>query len=243
MQALNGDNMAADKPTLVLIHGLFDDPAMWQPQVRHLAPYADVMTPEVLEQETVEQAARDVLASVDGPIAVAGFSMGGYVLFEMLRQAPERISRIALIDTSARADTPEKSEERLRVIELVKSGKYGQFVRNAVPNAIHPSRAGDDALISTLEVMADRIGPEAFCRQQRIIMGRPDRRGELAGIACPTLVICGRQDMVTPLELSEEMVAGIPGARLVVIEECNHYSSMERPWAVSALLQQWLRYP
>jgi pimeloyl-ACP methyl ester carboxylesterase len=235
--------MADDKPTLVLIHGLFDDPAMWEPQVRHLSRYARVVVPEILEQETVEQAARDVLAGVDGPMAVVGFSMGGYVLLEMLRQAPERISRICLLDTSARADLPEEVEERHRVIGVAGGGKYEAFVRDIVPSALHASRANDAALIETLVDMALRIGPEAFCRQQRIIMNRPDSRADLAGITCPALIICGREDVVTPLELSEEMAAGIPDARLVVIEECNHYASMERPWAVSALLQQWLHYP
>ncbi len=235
--------MSDDKPTLVLIHGLFDDPGMWEPQIRHLSRYARVVAPEILEQETVEQAARDVLASVDGPLAVVGFSMGGYVLFEMQRQAPERISRICLLDTSARPDLPEKTEERHRVIAIAESGKYEAFVRDIVPNALHVSRANDAGLIDTLVEMALRIGPDAFCRQQRIIMNRPDSRGDLAGIACPALVICGREDVVTPLELSEEMAAGIPGAHLAVIEECNHYASMERPWAVSFLLQQWLLYP
>jgi len=235
--------MPDDKPTLVLIHGLFDDPAMWEPQVRHLSRYAKVVVPEILEQETVEQAAHDVLASVEGPMAVVGFSMGGYVLWEMLRQAPERISRICLLDTGARADLPEKAEERHRVMAIAESGKYEAFVRDIVPNALHTSRANDTALIETLVDMALRIGPEAFCRQQRIIMNRPDSRGDMAGVGCPALIICGCEDVVTPLELSQEMAAGIPGARLVVIEECNHYASMERPWTVSALLQQWLNYP
>jgi len=228
--------------TLVLIHGLLDDSRMWEPQAAHLAPYARVVTPDILEQETVGEAARHVLDSVEGPFAVGGFSMGGYVVFEMLRRAPERITKIALIATGAHADTPEKIAEREQTIALAEAGKYATLVGQALPNVLHPSRIDDDALMGTLKTMALRVGAEAYCRQQRIIMSRPESRADLPGIGCPALVICGRQDTLTPPLLSEEMAAGIPNAELVLVEDANHYVSMEQPHAVSALLQHWLVY-
>ena len=229
--------------TLVLLHGLMDDGAMWEHQRRQLAAYARVVTPDLLEPETIGEAAGHVLASVDGPFAVAGFSMGGYVIFELLRRAPERIARIALIDTSARADTPERSAERRRAIERAAAGAWEAVVDEALPALVHPDRLGDDALTDALRAMALRVGPRAFLRQQKIIMSRPDSRGGLDGIRCPALVVCGRQDALTPPALSEEIAAGIPDARLVLIDECGHYAPLERPFAVTALLQQWLRHP
>lgn len=229
--------------TLVLLHGLLDDGAMWEHQRRHLAACARVVTPDLLAPETIGEAAGHVLAGVEGPFAVAGFSMGGYVIFEMMRRAPERISRIALIDTSARADTPERSAERRRAIERASAGAYEAVVDEALPALVHPDRLGDDALLDALRAMALRVGPQAFTHQQKIIMSRPDSRGGLDGIRCPSLVICGRQDALTPPALSEEIAAGIPDARLVLIDECGHYAPLERPFTVTALLQQWLRYP
>ena len=229
--------------TLVLLHGLLDDGAMWEHQRRHLAAYARVVTPDLLAPETIGEAAGQVLAGVEGPFAVAGFSMGGYVIFEMMRRAPERISRIALIDTSARADTPERSAERRRAIERAATGAYEAVVEEALPLLVHPDRLGDDALMDALRAMASRVGPRAFAHQQRIIMSRPDSRGGLGGIRCPSLVVCGRQDALTPPALSEEIAAGIPDARLVLIDECGHYAPLERPFTLTALLQQWLRYP
>ena len=230
--------------TLVLIHGLFDDAAMWEHQVRFLSPHAAVATPDVLEPETVGEAADLVLASVEGPLAVAGFSMGGYVAFEMLRRAPDRVARLAFVNTSARADTPEKLAERERAIRVASSGGYERLVDEALPGALAPGRAeADPALMETLRTMALRVGPEAWCRQQRICMSRPDSRDLLAGVACPTLALTGRRDAIIAPSLSEEMADAIPGARLAALDECGHYAPMERPWAATALLQQWLRYP
>ena len=229
--------------TLVLIHGLLDDSLMWEHQVRFLSPYAEVATPDILEQESVGEAADRVLASVDGPFAVAGFSMGGYIAFEMLRRAPGRVARLALVNTSARADTPEKAADRERTIQIASSGGYERLVDEALPGVAHPGRAGDGALMGTLRTMALRVGAEAYCRQQRICMSRPDSRDLLADIACPTLAVTGRQDTIVAPDLSGEMADAIPGAKLVTIDDCGHYAPMERPWATTALLQQWLRYP
>ena len=236
-----GAQMAA--ATLVLIHGLLDDRHMWAHQRRHLAACAPLATPDILTEDTLDRAAERVLAASDGPLAVAGFSMGGYVVFELLRRAPQRLARIALISTQARADTPEKSAERQRAIASAEAGGYEDVVDAALPEVVHPDRVADRTLMAELRTMALRVGPEAYVRQQKIIAHRPDSRPDLAAIACPALVICGRQDRLTPPALSEEMAAAIPGARLTLLDECGHYAPMERPFATTALLQQWLRHP
>ncbi len=231
-----------DKDTVVFLPGLLDDIQMWSHQLDHLGDVARPVAVDLLDQETVGEGAARVLDAVSSPFALVGFSMGGYVAFEILRRAPQRVTKLALIGTSARADTEERSADRHRQIALAQSGKYPALVDQALPNVVHPSRHDDEALMTALRTMALRVGAEAFVRQQRTIMSRPDSRADLAAIRCPTLVLCGRQDTLIPPEHSEEIADGIAGARVTLIEDCNHYAPMERPYAVTALLQQWLRY-
>jgi pimeloyl-ACP methyl ester carboxylesterase len=167
--------------------------------------------------------------------------MGGYLAFEILRQAPDRVTRLALLDTSARADTPEKTKLRQDLIDLAQTGEFKGVTPRLLPRLIHPARLGDAALVGSVLAMAERVGREAFLRQERLLMLRPDSRHDLGLIHCPTLVLCGRQDGLTPLAESEEMAEKIPRAKLVVIEDCGHLSTMERPRAVSAVLRYWLQ--
>ena len=232
------------EPTpIVFLHGLFDDREMWARQAEHLTDTAAPLAIDLTEHDTMSAYAELVLDTAPESFALAGFSMGGYVALEILRRAPERVSQLALIDTSARGDTEEQTTERRRRIGLAQAGRYEALVDESLPMAVHPSRVGDAPLMTALRDMALRIGADAFVRQLKAIMSRPDSRDCLGQIRCPTLVICGRQDTVTPPELSHEIGEGIPGARVVLVDECNHYAPMERPYAVSALLREWLLYP
>jgi pimeloyl-ACP methyl ester carboxylesterase len=167
--------------------------------------------------------------------------MGGYAALEVMRVAPERVARLALLDTSARADTPEQTAARRELIELAKKGRFEEVPRRLLPRVLHPDRLADERLTSTVFGMADAVDPGAFVRQEEAIIGRPDSRRDLPNIACPTLVLCGREDAQTPLPLHEEMASLIPGSRLRVIEECGHLSTLERPEAVTAALREWLQ--
>ena len=235
--------MTREPVPIVFLHGLFDDEEMWVPQTEHLTDVAAPLTIDLTEHETMSAYAELVLDTAPATFALAGFSMGGYVALEILRRAPERVRQLALIDTSARGDSKEQTTERRRRIELVEAGQYERLVDEMLPKAVHPSRVDDPLLMAALRDMALRIGPEAFVRQLKAIMSRPDSRDCLGQIRCPTLVICGRQDTVTPPVPSHELGDGIPGARVVLVDECNHYSPLERPYAVSALLREWLLYP
>ena len=230
------------KTPLVLLPGLFDDGQMWVHQCQHLSDIAEPAPVDLVDHETIGALADFVLENSPVSFALAGFSLGGYVAFEVWRRAPQRVSKLALIDTSARADSAEKTADRLRQIQLAQNGGYASLVNVGLPGAVHESRVNDQVLMSTLREMALRVGAQAFIRQQKAIMSRPDSRETLASIDCPTLVICGRQDTSTPVSLAEEMVQGIAGARLALVEDCSHYAPMERPYAVSALLRQWLLY-
>ena len=188
----------------------------------------------------MSEMARTVLDAAPERFALAGLSMGGYIALEIMRVAPERVTRLALLDTSARADTLEQTATRRELIELSQEGRFDEIPRKLLPNIVHPDRLYDERLTSTVFVMAEAVGLEAFVRHEEAIIGRPDSRKGLPGIACPTLVLCGREDALTPVYLHEEMADLIPDSRLRVIAECGHLSTLERPEAVTAALREWL---
>jgi pimeloyl-ACP methyl ester carboxylesterase len=227
-------------PPLALLPGLLCDGALWHAQVEGLAGHADCRVVDFTEQDSIAAMAASVLEAMPEPFALAGLSMGGYVAFEVLRQAPGRVTRLALLDTSARADTPEQTRERRGLIELARKGRFRGVPRRLLPLYLHPARLEEVELPAAVTAMAERIGRDAFLRQQKAIMGRPDSRRDLVRIDCPTLVLCGRQDQPTPLARHTEMAAGIARSRLVVIEDCGHLAPIERPAEVTAALKAWL---
>ena len=227
---------------LVLIPGLLCDATLWAHQSEHLADIADCMVADITGAESVDELADSVLAAAPEKFALAGLSMGGYVAHAIMRRAPARVTRLALVDTSARADTPEQLERRRQLIDMTNYGKFRGVTDRLLPILVHEARLGEAELTDKIKKMSEHVGSEGFTRQQHAIMGRPDSRPFLIEYGVPTMVICGRQDALTPLEHSQEMAAGIPGARLAVIEDCGHLSTMERPQAATALMRQWLTY-
>jgi len=213
---------------------------LWAHQARYLADIADITIADTMQDETLADMVTRALESAPPRFAVGGLSMGGYACLEFFRQAPDRITKLALLDTSARPDTRERTVLRRDLLALAEQGKFNGISPRLLPTFLHPDRMSDEALTRSVMDMAAAGGKDAFIRQQKAIMARPDSRPLLAGIEVPTLVICGRQDQATPLKMSEEIAAGISGARLCVIEECGHLSSMERPFAVTALMRDWL---
>jgi pimeloyl-ACP methyl ester carboxylesterase len=153
---------------------------------------------------------------------------------------PLRASKLALLDTSARRETPEQSERRKSQIALAQCGRFDEVPALQFPIFVHRDRQDDAALRARVRTMADETGAEAFLRQQKAIMTRPDVRPVLAAITCPTLVLVGDGDELTPPPLSREIAAGIAGSRLVVVADCGHLSTMERPDAVNGALTEWM---
>lgn len=231
----------SDKTPLVLLPGLLCDAALWQHQAETLSDIAEVSVADLTKADQAGLAAQQVLASAPEEFALAGLSMGGYIALEIMRQAPDRVLRLALLNTSARPDTQEKVKFRQELINLARIGQFKGVTRRLLPKLVHAERLADQALVQSIMDMAERVGRDGFLRQQRLLMNRPDSRHDLALIHCPTVVICGRQDGLTPLADSEEMTEKIPRAKLVVIEDCGHLSTMERPRAVSAVLRYWLQ--
>jgi pimeloyl-ACP methyl ester carboxylesterase len=226
---------------LVLVPGLLCDRELWAPQIEDLADTAAAWIPDTTRHESFRDMAAALLSEAPpGTFALAGLSMGGYLALEVVRQAPQRVRALALLDTNARADTPERRQSRLDFIALAERGRFLGVTDALLPLLVHPDRLGDAALVATIKRMAKAIGPQAFIRQERAIMGRIDSRPHLGSIRCPTLVLCGREDRLTPLENHVEMADAIPGARLEVIDDCGHLSTLERPDAVNAAMRAWL---
>ena len=228
------------KTPLILLPGLLCDEALWAHQSETLSDIADITVADLSQDETIQGMAERVLDSAPETFALAGLSMGGYVAQEIMRQAPERVERLALLDTSSRPDSPENTEQRKGFIEQLELGDFKGVTSRLLPLLVHQDRLSDDALIAVIQSSAQNVGPEAYIRQQKGVMTRPDGRQSLKKVTCPALVLCGRQDALTPLALHEEMAAAIPGASLVVIEDCGHLAPLERPHAVSAVMRYWL---
>jgi pimeloyl-ACP methyl ester carboxylesterase len=224
---------------LVLLPGLLCDHVLWEHQARHLADLGPVTVADLTRDDSLGAMAARVLDAAPPLFDLGGLSMGGYLAFEILRRAPERVARLCLLDTSARADTEEQTARRRGLMDLARRGQFKGVTPRLLPLFLHPARLEEAPLAGAVMAMAERVGPEAFLRQQNAILGRVDSRAGLAAIAAPTLVIVGREDVLTPLDAAEEIAAGIPGARLAVIEDCGHLSTMERPQAVTALMRLW----
>jgi len=229
-----------NRSALVLVPGLLCDSALWAHQAQYLADIADVRVADVTAHDSVAALARDVLDRAPERFALAGLSMGGYVAFEILRQAPERVERLCLVDTTARPDTPEQVERRQALIKLARMGKFKGVTPRLLPLLIHPDRLEDPAVAGVVLQMAERVGRDAFCRQQTAILTRPDSRPDLASIRVPTLCIGGREDALTPPDRVAEIAGGIPGGRVAIIERCGHLAPLEQPEATTALMRLWL---
>lgn len=228
--------------TLVLVPGLGCDERLYAHQLRHLGEVAEPRFAGIPDGADIGAVAQVILDAAPAFFALAGLSMGGYVAFEILRRAPERVTRLALLDTKADLDPPDAVAGREQAIAEIRSGAFAPHIETRLPLLLGPEAVADAALMDVTRAMARNVGPERYIAQQRSIMGRPDSSGDLAAIGCPTLVLCGRDDALTPLEKHRAMAEAIPGARLAVVEQSGHLSTIEQPVAVTALLRDWLLY-
>jgi pimeloyl-ACP methyl ester carboxylesterase len=225
----------------VLIPGLLCTPRLYTEQMTALWAFGPVTIADHTRDNTIAEIARNLLAAAPPRFALIGLSMGGYISFEIMRQAPQRVAKLGLLDTSARPETPEQTAGRREQIALARAGRFAEVPDRQYPNLVAPDHQGDEGLRRVVRVMAEQIGPEAFERQQTAIMARPDSQPGLGAIRCPTLMLVGDQDALTPPERAREIAAGIPGARLVTVPNCGHLSTLERPDEVSRALTELLQ--
>jgi pimeloyl-ACP methyl ester carboxylesterase len=229
--------MSAD---LVLLPGLLNDHRLWAAQAAALAGTVRVTVADLTRDDSLAGMAARVLAAAPARFALAGLSMGGYVAMEIMRRAPERVERLALLDTTARPDLPDQTQRRKDAVALAGAGGFDKIMPSMLPLLLHPDHLADPAITGLAKDMARAVGAEAFARQQAAIMARPDSRDSLRAVGCPALVLCGAEDGPTPPDRHDEMAALIPGARRVTVPHCGHLSPIERPEAVTAELRAWL---
>lgn len=228
-----------DRLPLLLCPGLLCDYALWEPVYPAIQDIARPFVADLTQDENIGAMAERALAAAPPRFALAGLSMGGYVALEIMRQAPQRVRMLALLDTSARADLPEQSRRRRLLMALAQSGQFRGVTPRLLPQLVHPSRI-DGPIGQEVMAMAERVGRAAFLRQQKAIMGRIDSRPHLAAIDVPALVGVGAEDLLTPPDLAEEIAAGIPGAKLVHFAGSGHLPTMEVPDEAGAVLRRWL---
>ncbi len=229
-----------DKTPLLLVPGLLSDAAQWRPQIDGLKDIVESTVCDTTAQEDMESLARTLLREAPPRFALAGTSMGGYVAFEILRQAPERVTRLAILNSTARADTPTQQAKRRLLVGMARTGAFKGVTPRLLPQLIHPDHLKDAALTRCVTEMAARVGRDAFEHQQKAIMNRIDSRPFLLSIACPVLLIGGQQDRITPPPLIEEMADLIPHARIALLDPCGHLSTLEQPDEVTRLMRSWL---
>jgi pimeloyl-ACP methyl ester carboxylesterase len=226
---------------IVLIPGLLNTEDLWRDQIHGLADIGNILvTTEQREYDDIPEIADRILDAAPERFALAGLSMGGYVAFEILRQASERVITLALLDTTARPDTQEQTANRQETISTAREQGLRKVLGMLLPKLLHPEHVQDKAIREQMFVMAERVGIDAFVRQQTAIMNRVDSRPLLPDIGCPTLVLCGREDKLTPPEFAEEMANDIPDSRLVIVEKSGHSSALEQPGAVTQAMREWL---
>lgn len=232
------------KPMLLLIPGMLNPPEVWAEVAARLADMADVRLADVRTQASIAEMARDAWATVAEraagvPLVVCGFSMGGYVAQEMLATAPARISAVALLGTSSRPESDEGVVVREKTIAAI-GRDFAKVVDGVARFGTHPARHDDAAFMERLRTLLASVGPDVAIRQNRAILARADHRPALAHLALPALVMCGREDRITPPVLSEELATQIPGAQLEWIDDAGHMSPLEQPARVADLLAGWL---
>lgn len=239
---MTGQRAAGDasRDTVLFVPGLLCDEAVWSAQIDALSGNFDYRIAQLGTQDSIDSMASAVLALSDGPFSLVGHSMGGYVALEVMRRAPQRVQRLALLSTQPRADSPEQAARRKKLFEEAELGGFQDVIAGFPALLFHESRLAEPPMIKAFDEMAWRVGKEAFLRQQRAIMGRVNSVASLSAISCPTLVLCGRQDLITPLANSQLMAETIAGAALIVLEDCGHMAPMERPEAVNAALREWM---
>jgi pimeloyl-ACP methyl ester carboxylesterase len=230
----------AEPLAVVLVPGLLCSARLYAAQLPALWRFGPVTVADHTRDDSMAGLAQRILASAPPRFALVGLSMGGYICFEILRQARERVAKLALLDTMAQPDTPEVSAARRTQMRLAEAGRLEAVVENLLPRLVHPARRADAALRAVVAAMAVEVGAQGYLRQQRANIARPDSRATLHSIRCPVLVLVGEQDALTPPERADEIAAGIAGARLVRLPDCGHLSTLERPDEVTRALSAWL---
>ncbi len=237
--------MTTARPHLLLLPGLACDAEVWKHQARSLGEIATVQVVDYGASDSIQEMARVAVERAPERFALAGHSMGGRVAMEIFRSAPNRVLGLALLDTAYKPLQPGEAGEREKAersgyVKIAQAQGMRAMARTWLQKMVHPSRLTDEPLVESIVDMLARKSPEIFAGQIKALLGRPDATPLLAAAHCPTLILCGREDAWSVLDVHREMALRMPNARLAIIENCGHMATMERPEAVSAALAGWL---
>lgn len=228
------------RPALLLLSGLVCDRTVWEPQIAALGRDHEIIVPDFWGMDSFEAMARKAIDLAPARFALAGHSMGGRVALELMRAAPERVERLAVLDTGVHPVREQEVGPRQELVALAEREGMQALVRRWLPPMLHPKHRADPALVGTIEAMWCRATPAIFAAQIHAALTRRDLRPVLPTIKCPTLVLTGAEDAWAPPAQHEAIAAAIPGARLAIVPECGHMSTLEAPEAVNAELRCWL---
>ncbi|MFZ0929792.1 MAG: alpha/beta fold hydrolase [Syntrophobacteraceae bacterium] len=228
-------------PELLLLPGLLCDERLWAAQRKALIGSVRTRTCDLTAHESIAAMAGAVLSHAPERFALAGFSMGGCIALEVVARAPDRVCRLALLSTSASGLLPPVRQQLRDSISGIEADGLGPYLADAFRRYVAPERIHDRVLWGIFAVMGWSLGPGVAVRQIRALLEYPGFCDDLGRIACPTVVICGREDRRTPVAAHEELAGLIPGAKLKVIERAGHFTPLEEPQAVTHALRDWLQ--
>ena len=227
---------------IVLVPGLLCSSDVFAAQIGALWRHGSVSAVNTLDQTTIPEMASSILDAAPTKFALCGISMGGYIALELMRQAPERVAKLALLDTSARPDLAEQTAARQALLVQARdSADFTSFAVEALDQIMIPEHRGVESIRAINRKMATAVGLDGFARQTDAVIARVDSRFLLPAISVPTLILVGDGDMLTPPDQSREMAAAIPDSTLVVVPECGHASTLEQPDVVNEALLDWIQ--
>lgn len=226
-------------PTIVFLPGMMCNQALYQPQIDHFAPRHPVVVADLSQDASMAAMAKRVLDTAPAEFCLVGLSMGGIVAFEVMRQAPERVQALALLDTNDLAELPERQALRQAQLDRTHADTWLNIVvEEMMPHYLAQQSSGNQALLDTIKGMAEEQGLQAFLNQSKALKYRPDSHQSLADIHCPTLVLCGEEDALCPISHHERIAAGIDNAELVIVKNAGHLSTLEQPEHVNHALER-----
>ncbi len=236
--------MTPRPPHVLLLPGLVCDDAIWEHQASYFSKITTVGIPDYGLSDSLEEMAEVALRDAPERFAIAGHSMGGRVAFEILRRVPERVVGVALLDTAYRPRTTGEAGEgerasRFELLDVARSQGMRAMARQWIPRIVHPARLSDEGFINSMVEMIGRKTADIFAAQINALLNRSDAAPVLSVLRIPTVILCGREDLWSPLAGHREMAALVPQSKLVIIENCGHMAPMERPEEVTTALDDW----
>jgi len=225
---------------LLFIPGLLCNDDLWQGQTEALGQDYNLMTGDHRSHDNLPEMVKALLEKAPETFTLAGLSMGGYIAFEVMRQAPQRVEKLILLDTNARADNSEQKRQRQQMMAADMEHEIAELIEERLSFLIRATCLSDQNLCRRIIHMAEDTGMQAYLRQQNAMLNRPDSRPGLKDISCPTLIICGEADMLTPPKVHHEMADLIAGSELHILKDCGHLSTMEKPAEVNRLMKDFL---